>query len=393
MCRPAVLFLTVVAVVIVVASVVGAVKPVVIPPTRNATTEAALIIVPAGKISGLAYKPLATTIQHVSSAKLWIVLLTDWLAGFPNPAELPIGVSDATSALKKQGMLSDNVFLAGHSLGGENVAPYGTKHGKKRLKGVLLYGAYMTRLDVPLTDYPVPVMHLSGDLDGRVRITRIADTFQELQQSVSKNQSAMYRTPVVIMRGVNHAQFASGPVPAKMTFYDLKAEVSSATAYQLIANQTAAFITTSLAVPGEDLTNAKNILNSSYSETNAIFEPLLRLKAFDVNTHNSDVWGVSAQVQMSRLSNYSIRVTNQILTSEKDFVTSKPSIDTTSPGTPLVRTLSHVRYVPNPGDLPTFTHSPMYVAVKMKSFAAIHNATHLQPGISTNITCKDINEV
>lgn len=45
------------------------------------------------------------------------------------------------------------------------------------LSGVLLYAAYLTK-GHKLNDYPVPVMTLSGDLDGLTRITRVMLTFK-----------------------------------------------------------------------------------------------------------------------------------------------------------------------------------------------------------------------
>ena len=53
---------------------------------------------------------------------------------------------------------------------------YGLKNYKK-LRGVLLFASYLTR-GHKLQDYPLPVLHISGDLDGLTRITRIVDTFE-----------------------------------------------------------------------------------------------------------------------------------------------------------------------------------------------------------------------
>lgn len=55
------------------------------------------------------------------------------------------------------------------------VSMYGRK--PHNLSGVLLYAAYLTKGHA-LKDYPVPVMTLSGDLDGLTRITRILITFK-----------------------------------------------------------------------------------------------------------------------------------------------------------------------------------------------------------------------
>lgn len=58
---------------------------------------------------------------------------------------------------------------------GTMVSMFGQKsHG---LSGVLLYAAYLTK-GHKLNDYPVPVMTLSGDLDGLTRITRVMLTFK-----------------------------------------------------------------------------------------------------------------------------------------------------------------------------------------------------------------------
>ena len=42
--------------------------------------------------------------------------------------------------------------------------------------GIILYGSHSSK-SVKLKDYPVPVMTVSGDLDGLYRVTRIAQDF------------------------------------------------------------------------------------------------------------------------------------------------------------------------------------------------------------------------
>ncbi|KAL4218869.1 hypothetical protein ACF0H5_021457 [Mactra antiquata] len=51
----------------------------------------------------------------------------------------------------------------------------GKKHPSK-LAGVVLFASYLTKPN-RLRDYPVPLLTLSGDLDGLTRITRVVDTF------------------------------------------------------------------------------------------------------------------------------------------------------------------------------------------------------------------------
>lgn len=51
------------------------------------------------------------------------------------------------------------------------------KSNASKYKGILLFASYLTR-DMPLATYPLPVLTISGDLDGQTRITRIADEFE-----------------------------------------------------------------------------------------------------------------------------------------------------------------------------------------------------------------------
>ena len=96
--------------------------------------------------------------------------------------------------------------------------------------------------------------------------------FRQLQQAASQNQSEIYRKPVNVIRGVSHTQFASGPMPSEIVYIDLKPEVTPETAYKLIANQTAAFLVTSVAVPGADLEKARKVLDAAYEETKETME-------------------------------------------------------------------------------------------------------------------------
>lgn len=68
----------------------------------------------------------------------------------------------------------ESLFIEYEICTGTMVAMYGQKNPD--LTGVLLYAAYLTKGN-KLKDYPVPVMTLSGDLDGLTRITRVMDTY------------------------------------------------------------------------------------------------------------------------------------------------------------------------------------------------------------------------
>nr|KAG5698630.1 hypothetical protein BaRGS_003144 [Batillaria attramentaria] len=340
--------------------------------------------------------PDGEVIQQVSTLKLWVALLDGFMLNTPNPLQLPGAVNQAIKDLKKKGMTSHNVFLAGHSLGGVFVGEYGQKHADQ-LKGILLFASYLTR-DVRLSDYPLPVLTISGDLDGQTRITRIADTFEEFEKDVRIKKTAMFRTPVVVLPGVCHAQFASGPMPDAVKKRDLTPEVTSQTAYNLIANQTAAFLVASLAAPEADITYARTTLEAATKKTRDIMKPLLTVKKFDVNDENSDLLAFVAQYMEAIIPSKMLRVTD-VVQLEYEFIFSKPIINMTgtydpqSGYVPTVYTYSHLSYALNPMDISTVPSSPQQVAVKMKSFLAIQNATKIMnPDDGGNLTCKDFNQ-
>ena len=45
-------------------------------------------------------------------------------------------------------------------------------------RGVMLWASYLWGRTADLASYPTPIMHLSGDLDGQVKITTIAKPFR-----------------------------------------------------------------------------------------------------------------------------------------------------------------------------------------------------------------------
>ena len=57
------------------------------------------------------------------------------------------------------------VFLDMYARGKDNMAA-----------GIILYGSYISK-SAKLSDYPVPVLTMSGDQDGLCRMTRIAEDF------------------------------------------------------------------------------------------------------------------------------------------------------------------------------------------------------------------------
>ncbi|KAK3101062.1 hypothetical protein FSP39_000675 [Pinctada imbricata] len=208
-------------------------------PIKQGGIEAAVIVAPGASIKGSAYVPLVQTLQNVSPLKLWVVIMDNFLIGAVNPAQLPQAINMAIKSLRQAGFKSDNIFLAGHSLGGAMTAMHASSDSK--LKGAILFAAYLTNGN-HLKDYPIPVLTISGDLDGLTRITRIVSSFEDLEDSIQKASNSLYRTPVIVMPGVNHAQFATGDMPSNVKQHDLPSDSTEGEAHMAIAKYTSAFL-------------------------------------------------------------------------------------------------------------------------------------------------------
>ncbi|XP_071104985.1 uncharacterized protein [Haliotis cracherodii] len=376
------------ATVLLLTSVLGvtlAVTPHILTPQAKQGPEAALVIVPGAYVKGEQYIPLGQEIQKSSPLKLWVVVLAEFIADLPNPLQLSGAVTDAIAQLRKKGMTSDNVFLAGHSLGGVFVGNHGKSHAKQ-LKGILLLASYITKGN-PLSQYPLPVLTISGDLDGNTRITRIADTFQELQSDVAKDANAMYRTPVVIMSGINHAQFASGTMPSGVVKEDLAAEVTESSAHKVIAQHCNNFLVATLQQPQTDVSKAKVALKQAYAATSRIMKPLLDLKTLDVNDQKVSGWTIRAQQLLLGDIAKTLKITNKE-DGEAQFVLAKAQT-----GTNNVVTVTHVGLPFNPMDVSTNKASPDQLEAKMKTReAVVKSLSGVKAGSAPSITCKDINE-
>ena len=87
--------------------------------------------------------------------------------------------------------------------------------------------------------------------------------FSELAEDEVSNPKAKYRTPVIVMEGVNHGQFASGEMPSNVATHDLPPDVTNMTAYSQIANYTCSFIFNIL----RNDTESQQILDGGYRNT------------------------------------------------------------------------------------------------------------------------------
>lgn len=133
-----------------------------------------------------------------------------------------------------------------------------------RTAGQILYAANIVRqYQSDLSTYPVSTLTIGGEKDGVLQITRMAEAYYFIENG---NYSAKF--PLVILPGVSHAQFSSGPPPQKVLEEDLKPEVTDAEAHRMIANVTIDYMRSVLE-------NQPALLSGYENYTNEILNPLV----------------------------------------------------------------------------------------------------------------------
>lgn len=95
---------------------------------------------------------------------------------------------------------------------------------------------------------------------------------RNLQKHGKKHPMQKYKTPVIVMEGVNHGQFASGRMPSNVADYDLDPELSATAARDLISNFTNAFMVSVRNDSDTNLDKAMSVLEDGYQMTSSILQ-------------------------------------------------------------------------------------------------------------------------
>jgi len=224
----------------------GASDPIVMKPTKTGGQQVAVVMLQGAQIEAKAYVPLFAQVQAASEQEVWVAL-PSCLGNVVNPMSIGGAISSSLTALKKAGFSGNSVFYAGHSLGGAMLEMHAFDD-HDNMTGVILMGSFIARKHrgEPGASFPVPVLTLSGELDGLARVTRNgAEAYQTQIGYAAAGSSAATKAvrdfPVVVMEGVSHMQYASGNPPTLVRERDLVPEVSNDDAHKTMAGFIAAF--------------------------------------------------------------------------------------------------------------------------------------------------------
>ena len=224
-------------------------KEVLLPPPSGATGDDVAII----WIHGASCDPEAYTsfVQEAQSQmadagkRLWIGI-PEFILDTPEPILIDHYYEGALSGLKGMGFTGDNVFIAGHSLGGVMAQNY-AKGKADSIKGQVIMGSVLLRSNRKINDdgtthfdYDVPTLTLGGTKDGLMRVTRLAEAYWHQYDNIEAAQKSMF--PIFAVEGTAHMSFMSGTPQSAVKARDLKPTIDETTAHKMFGGEIVKFL-------------------------------------------------------------------------------------------------------------------------------------------------------
>ena len=194
---------------------------------RENSVCSGLIFVPGATIPGENYLPLMTAVQAHYPGALWVAATTEWTGEMPNPLEVGAQLARCREMAADVGLNTDNVFFAGHSLGGVVLETYVSAHSDLT-RGIALLGTWLPDLLARAdNDYPVPVLTAIGELDGG----GLSYLRREVEETAALPGSVTTFSKTILVPQVNHAQVASGEVEQSVVDNDIDGELTEEEAH------------------------------------------------------------------------------------------------------------------------------------------------------------------
>lgn len=259
--------------------------------TQSTLPEKMLVFIPGGKVPNDKYIPTATAIQRdAAELNLWVVIpavfqrlciISCSATSICSPLHSAVetALAEAVSKGWKRGNDDEDLWIAGHSLGGVCANTlFQAYDGKKQpYAGMIVMGSYVDESgSYDLTHYPKPVLTLNVELDGG--LARPGKTavwwrqFVNMEKSMGK-ELALKEKPVIVIKKLNHSDFCPGfDVPG-----DLPAEVDQLTATATIGSLVAGFLHIQTAEVSQSAKDAAvKLLEEEVGWTRTLLTPYLK---------------------------------------------------------------------------------------------------------------------
>eukprot|EP00759_Apiculatamorpha_spiralis_P040858 PhF_6_TR39656/c1_g1_i1/m.58842 len=215
----------------------------ILPPPKGQGVDIAVVMIQGAELPAVQYNDTLLAIQAVGAAsnpplRVWAGC-PDFFLHTPEPLVIQGGFNRIYQALEQQGM-PKNVFRVGiaHSLGGIMLQGFLASNTSAANVQVLL-GSFLNR-KYNSNPFPIPTLTIAGELDGLCRLFRMAESYNF---HVRHTENADRISPVVVIPGLTHMQFAGGVPPSNVKNNDLVPEITYDDAHNQIATLVLAFAT------------------------------------------------------------------------------------------------------------------------------------------------------
>lgn len=254
----------------------------VLKPVKEGGPQAALIFIEGAEIPCEKYVPLLQEVQNKSGLSLWVGLPA-FALNTPEPVRLAADIASTIRDMEKEGFNSTEslMYYGGHSLGTVFIQDYVSTNASSAA-GQVLTGGFLARKHYTATpnrsfEYSVPTLTMGGSLDGLARVTRTgAEAYYQQITKAGRPQDF----PVVVVEGMNHQQFASGPPGGLVKQKDLKAEISDSEAHDAASTVIADFMDRIANLPG-----AGQQVDNAVHQTGTFLQPLVDAYLLEGSKH------------------------------------------------------------------------------------------------------------
>jgi Alpha/beta hydrolase family len=242
------------------------------PPASKIGEPAVLVLIQGAQIANNRYSMLSADIQAQAPFPLHVILPSFTLdIAIPNEKYVKRNIQNALQLLPKN--LNAPIYISGHSLGADGAM--NLANSSSTFKACIIFGASINRRFKNY--FPVPILTVNGELDGLHRISRVAESFFNMFDRKSGiNPTSVSFTPVVVIKGQNHLQFADGTNPSVVVKnLDLKADISIEDAITKTAEIVVDFLCIHHQTPGCLPESSLSKLTVKVQETREFLGPMI----------------------------------------------------------------------------------------------------------------------
>lgn len=143
------------------------------------------------------------------------------------------------------------------------------------------------------------MLTVGAEYDGWLaRITRIAQSYDQMTGTSMNKTLAKYRYPVVVIPGLNHASFLASIPPSKVQETDLRAIITIDQAIEMISETVSSFlIVTKEGIDSKKSLESKKKLDHLIDEmTGDMVKPIIDLMNIEGNPYMAEFKGVTPWV-------------------------------------------------------------------------------------------------